>query len=431
MHATIFDKKRVTPHKKVVIETAWNSVFGCDVDSINVHISCLKRGDKYQDSFVFPQTRQGVLDAITLLKANNVEFGILESTGTYSSYFYDEFRKVGINAHIINPVLVSALLKTLGKNDAKDAMNLARLALNFELKTSNMPDDRMKEVRFHFRGLDKVKVYRIALTNNAHAILRQNSIGIFQKKSVQLNSPSGIGILNGIASGMRPFENLAANWLGRREKLPELLEKFPSDEPCEKYVQEFLTERIAEIVELNDRVERLNEKTFELIDKLGLRSLTDLMVTVPGFNYHLALRLLGEMGIDFPLRYSNAEKFVRAMGLCSNNKVSGGKLLKQEASFGNMFIKIAVLNHTKSMCINKALPTHLKIFYNKYFAKKKVFQKAVSATARKACEALYYVVKHGVPFKNFAEVTPMIEAEETKAFDELMDNLDLQDGADS
>jgi transposase len=426
MHKTTYKQSRVTPHKKRIVETAWSSVFGCDVDSINVHISVLKRGDKYQESFVFPQTRTGINDAIAYLKENNVEFGILESTGSYSNYFYDEFRKVKINAQIINPLLVSSLLKTLGKNDAKDAMNLAQLALNFQLKTSNMPDEMMKEVRFHFRSLDKVKVYRTSLTNNLHAILRQSSIGVFQKDAVDINSPSGIGILHGISCGMKPLENLEANWLGNKKRIPEFLELFPSDEPCSDYIQEFISERIVEVVALNDRIKQASEKTFELIEKLGLQDLISLMITVPSFNPHLALRLLGEMGIDFTLRYSNAEKFVRAMGLCSNNKVSGGKLLKQEASFGNMFIKIAILNHVKAMCMHKAEITHLKTFFTKYRnTKGKNYMKAVSATARKACEALYVVVKKNEPFKNFyvPETSLSSLVEENNKFETLMENL--------
>ena len=56
--------------------------------------------------------------------------------------YYDNLREEEIKIAVINPIVVKALLRVEGKSDKVDAMTLARLAANFDLKKSNMPDSQ-------------------------------------------------------------------------------------------------------------------------------------------------------------------------------------------------------------------------------------------------------------------------------------------------
>lgn len=394
-----YESKTVSRVKKVKVGQTFNSVAGCDVDSNNVVISVLKRDADFQETYVFAQDRKGVADAITYLLENNVELAIMESTGSYHIYYYEQFRKAGINCKVINPLLIKSLIHADGKNDANDAMNMAKLALNFELKTSNMPDNKMKQIRLHFRDADRTKVYRTSITNNLHATLRQHQINIFRE--VKINSISGLGILHGISEGLLPTQILMENWKGKPDKIDALMQLFPANERVPEYVQNFIRVKLSKLLELNNEIKQSEERIYDLCVELNLAPLVDLMTTAPSISHSLALRILGEMGIDFTLRYSNAEKFVKAIGIVPNNIVSGGKLLKRESSHGNIHLKMAVLTAVKTMCINRSKDNKIKNFYKSYRAKTgKNFMKAVSASARKLMENVYAMVRDNEPFND-------------------------------
>ncbi len=396
-------KRQVNPVKTKSRDIELQCVAGCDVDKDNVVIAVVKRGCRTMETEIFSQDKRGVREAVKWLKDNAVERVVLESTGSYHNYFYDTFVSEGLNAIIINPLLIKSLIKSVGKNDRKDAQTMAELLLNFELKASNMPDDRMKQIRFMFRRIDSLKVHRTSITNRLNSMLRQNSIQLF--RDIKINTPSGLGLLHGLAEGLSPMKNLENNWLGSRAKIPELLQLFPNIEELKPYVREGILEDLEEVVRLNAKIEMLPEKAYAIIDELGLLELIKLMCSVPTINDVLALRILGEMGIDLTFRYTQKEKFVKAIGLVPSNKVSGGKLIKAEATHGNIAVKMAVLNHVKPMCARRGVVNDFKNFYIHYKEKQgKNFMKATSAVGRKIMESLYAVIRDEIPYRTRAEL---------------------------
>ena len=394
---TFIIKNRVNAIKRKRRNIEFQSVAGCDVDKDNVVIAVLRRNSEFIDTHIFEQDKIGVRRATDFLLENQVEMVVMESTGSYHNYFYDTFIANGLNAVVINPVLIKALIKSIGKDDAKDAMTMAELALNFELKTSNMPDVRMKRIRQHFRSLENMKVYRTSITNRLHATLRQNSIQVFRE--VKINSMSGLGILHGIAEGLSPLTNLTLNWFGKKDKIETLLQLFPNSEPLMKYVRDAIMTELQEILRLNERIEQFENSTEDIIQDMGLDSLINLICTVPTMTRPLAIKILGEMGIDFTFRYPTKDKFVCALGLVPKNIISGGKLIKRESTHGNMMAKMAILNMVKTMCVNKGKQNEFRDFYLFYKEKQgKNFMKAVSAVSRKLMVAVYCVVRDGKPY---------------------------------
>ena len=118
------------------------------------------------------QDEKSARQAAEWLLKRNAEIVILESTAKYHILYYETFREAGLNAQVINPRLIKALLAVEGKSDKADAFNMARLAMSFQLRVSNMPDKSQKEMRLNLRTLDKDKERRTQLTNSLQSLLQ-------------------------------------------------------------------------------------------------------------------------------------------------------------------------------------------------------------------------------------------------------------------
>lgn len=75
-------------------------------------------------------------------------------------------------------------------------MTLARLAANFDLKTSNMPDSQQRELRLLFKRIDTWKQQRTQVTNRANGTLTGQGFTVF--RLVRINGPAGLHILQAI-----------------------------------------------------------------------------------------------------------------------------------------------------------------------------------------------------------------------------------------
>jgi transposase len=88
----------------------------------------------------FKQHKANAFRAAEWFRSHAVELVIIESTANYHMLYYDTLREEGVIIAVFSPIVVKALLRVEGKSDKGDTKTLARLAANFDLKTSNMPD---------------------------------------------------------------------------------------------------------------------------------------------------------------------------------------------------------------------------------------------------------------------------------------------------
>lgn len=368
---------------------------GCDVDKDIVVIANYFVDSEEIQTKEFEQTHRQALKAVEYIKEFGSQFVVMESTANYHLLFHDVFKENGLNVGIINPLSVSSLLKVEGKNDKADAITLARLAASFSLRLSNMPDPIQRQIRLYQRNLDKVKRRRTQVINYAQALLTSYGCNVF--RSTKLNSVSGLGLIRGICERKSKVKIFDEYWKGSKTAFEKISESMGRIELIPDYVFVFLHECVDEIERLNEQILARTEQCEFLIDELGLRDLINLICTCPGMNSLLALRIVGEMGVDFSLRYSSNEKFVKAIGICPSNIVSGGKVLKKQSSHGNVHLKQHLLNSVKSFCVTTRKESKFKQFFDGY-KKRSSFKKAVSATARRIMTVVYAMVKNNNPY---------------------------------
>ncbi len=387
--------RKVNRNSSKIQTKSFNKTTGCDVDSEIVVIANYDRNSECIDTVEFQNNYLGAQAAVEYIKCFGSELVILESTANYHILFYDVFRTHNIPARILNPLLVSALLKVEGKNDKGDARTLARLAANFDLKTSNMPDPIQRHIRMFLRSLDKEKARRTQITNRINSTLTANGCNLY--RATKVNSKSGISMLQAIIDGKEKHEILLNHWFGRSSSLDKLNDAMGELEMIPNFTRPFLEGLCEELIFLNNKIERLENNSLDLIDELSLTEITDLICTLPAMSKLLALRIVGEMGVDFTERYSSGEKFVKAIGVCPNNIVSGGKVLKKESSHGNTHLKTPLLNAVKSFCNQNKKDSELRSFFVNYRARS-TYKKATSAVARRLMTMVYAMVRDNKPY---------------------------------
>lgn len=119
--------------------------------------------------------------AANWLRAQAVESAVLESPANFHHLFYHAFLKRELNAHILNPMTIKALLAVEGKSDKADAINMARLAAHFRLRASNIPDDMQREIRMNPRMWDADKAARARASNSLRSLLTAYRVPIFRQ----------------------------------------------------------------------------------------------------------------------------------------------------------------------------------------------------------------------------------------------------------
>ena len=373
-------------------QTRFNVTAGCDVDSSMVVVCCLdfSAGEKHLREI--PQTRKEARRAAVWLKSLGCQFIVLESTATYHQMFYEAFREQKLNAQVINPLQVKALLRVEGKSDKADAETLALLAATFPLRTSNMPDAQQRQIRDNLRFWDKNRRQGAATRQSVQ--MRLHGMGIPIYKRIGLATVSGRSILRALAYTTDDAKTIAeSEWKGHRARLPELREAL---EGCEHLPPWFRNELVIAIDELeqNEALQRWREEvayghieSFELADQIAW------MTTAPGINALVALRLIGEMGQDFWNRYPSARAWAKALGVAPNNIVSAGNVLKTQKALGNRYAKQALLQQMRAWLLhNKDHP--LKVWQTQYKARAG-FRRSVSAACHHTARSLWFMGKRG------------------------------------
>lgn len=385
---------------------------GCDVDSQRVHVAVYRVETGNISGRVYSQTQRGATAAAKWLEANQVEIVILESTANYHLLFYHTFRKRGLNAHVINPRLIKALLAVEGKSDKADAANLARMAAHFRMRTSNMPDEMQMEIRMNLRKWDADKVARTRESNALRAMMTAYGVPIFRR--VKPVSVSGRDFIQVIAhtENVSPREAVNFAWRGHNRIKPELVELLANLPDLPAYVREEVALAAAELDRLTDRIETRRARAQAHMQQFELGTQIKWMISAPAVTPLLALRIVAETGADYHARYHSAEAFGKACGLAPSNKVSGGKLLKSAKGHGNKYIKSHFTNSVRGWLQTKA-DHPLKRWYLQY-RQRAGYKRAVNATAHKIAKSLWHMGHNGGQVyhpRGLAEATSAIEAQ--------------------
>lgn len=377
----------------ILFVQAYQVSAGCDVDQNFVVIAVCESSQPDIEVREFEQTEKNAWQAAEWLLKRNAEIVILESTAKYHILYYETFREAGLNAQVINPRLIKSLLAVEGKSDKADAFNMARLAMSFQLRVSNMPDKSQKELRLNLRMLDKDKERRTQLTNSLQSLLTEYGCTIY--RLIRINSVSGRLIAQAIAyTQMDSAEIIRQNWKGAKSKGPALITALGSIHELPDYVRIEIGQGLQEIEYRNRLIETREQRAYSHIGKFQLGAQIHWMTSAPAVNEMLALRIIAESGGDFWERYYSAEAFAKALGVAPSTKTSGGKLLKAKRSYGNIHVKRHLLNAVRAWLMTTPV-THPLKQRNLQYRERAGFNRSVSATANKIAQALWYMGKRG------------------------------------
>ena len=385
---------------------------GCDTDKNFIVAAIFQAETGSLEAKEFKQHKADALRCAEWFRSHSVEIVIIESTANYHLLYYDTLREAGINIAVINPIHVKSLLRVEGKSDKGDAMTLARLAANFKLRTSNMPDSQQRELRLLFKRIDAWKSSRTQLTNRANGTLTANGFTVF--RLVTMNTPGGLRILQAIIDQKTPAEIAALH--RNRQKRPEIEKCASVDLP--DYLRRFLEETLADVRLLNQRIETAEIDLLHMIQVCQLEEQIQLMCSVPGVTEMLSLRIIAEMGANYHQRYSTAEAFSKAIGVVPANEVSGGKLLKRRSSHGNIKVKFHLLSAAKAFSIHGKGP--LKVWFDAYRSRAHYF-KATSALARRMTEGLWWVLVKDEPYRYWINTPNTLQPERLVVANHIID----------
>ncbi len=385
--------QRIRAAALFVDEVTFKITAGCDVDSDCVVVAVFNSHSGEMEVREFSQSQREAMAAANWLRAEAVECAVLESTANFHQLFYHAFRNRELNAHILNPMTVKALLAVEGKSDKADAINMARLAAHFRLRTSNMPDDMQREIRMNLRKWDADKAARTRASNSLRSLLTAYRVPIFRR--VKPISASGRNFIQIIAQAehMSPEEVVNLAWKGSCDRKSELVELLENVKELPRYVREEVALSAAELDRLTEMIIARRRRAEDHIAQFQLEAQIAWMTTAPAVTPLLALRIIAETGADFYDRYHSAEAFCKACGLAPSNKVSGGKLLKSKKGQGNQYVKQHFVNAVKGWRISgKAHPlTGWAVQYQQRAG----YKRTNTALAHKIAKSLWYMGRTG------------------------------------
>lgn len=386
-------KQRVRAAALFVDDLTFKITAGCDVDSNCVVVAVFNSHTGTMEVREFSQSQREAMAAASWLRAQAVECAVLESTANFHHLFYHAFRNRALNAHIINPMTIKALLAVEGKSDKADASNMARLAAHFRLRTSNMPDDMQREIRMNLRKWDADKAARTRASNSLRALLTAYRVPIFRR--VKPTSPSGRHFIQIIAQAqnMSPEAVVNCAWRGPRSSKPELIELLENLNELPGYVREEVALSAAELDRLTDMIIARRRRAEDHIAQFQLAAQIEWMTTAPAVTPLLALRIIAETGADFHDRYHSAQAFCKACGLTPSNKVSGGKLLKSKKGQGNRYVKQHFVNAVKGWMISHK--THPLKRWGAQYRERAGYKRTITALAHKIAKSLWYMGRAG------------------------------------
>ena len=241
-----------------------------------------------------------------------VVIGLEASTAGKAVFLH--LRKLGLDLHMTHPRKLESIRSSESKTDRNDAEELARLLQSRHFPESYVPTDEMDQLRGWVR-------------------VREEQVDKLRRVKIQVRSLLVKHHLQQEASKYSDiFGVQALHWL-RDLELPNASDR--------RQLEVLLEEGAL----LNQQVDRL---TKDLAREAVNRKEVELLQSIPGIDYVLALTILAE--VEDVRRFPNRKKFAAYCGVVPKNRDSGGRVATHASvRHGNPRLKwaleIAVQTH--------------------------------------------------------------------------------------
>ena len=342
----------------------------------------------------------------------------MESTGVYWIPVFQILESKGIRVCLVNSRHVKYVPGR--KSDVQDCQWLQYLHSVGLLQASFRPEDAICVIRSILRHRSSLVEMAAAHVQHMHKALTQMNLQIHHVLS-DITGKSGLAIVEAIVGGERDPQKLAQLRDGRVQATEATIQKslvgdyrrehlFTLHQSLQAYrsYQELIAACDQEIEEhlrqLDSKSDgdnpplptpkhkhkpRKNEFRFDLRTHL-YRILGVDLTAIPGIDASTAHTLLAEVGTDLS-KFPNVSAFVSWLGLCPNNKKSGGKILSRKTrktnSRANAALRVAAQTLHRSQ-------SFLGVFYRR-MRTRLGGPKAITAAAHKLARVIFHLLTTG------------------------------------
>jgi transposase len=347
------------------------------------------------------------------LKECRITSVAMEATGVYWIALFQLLERRGfavvlVNAHQLKNV-------TGRKSDVLDCQWIQRLHAYGLLGGSFRPADAYCVVRSYLRYRDELVATRSVQIQHMQKALLQMNLQLGQVLS-DLSGESGLAIIGALLEGQRDPVKLAAlahhrvkssrsqiakALIGdyRAEHLFVLKSAYELYHVYEAKIAACDEQLAGELARLPDRVDvqarplpaKVKGKKIDEALRLGLYLKLGVDLTaVESIGPLVALTVLTEVGPDLS-RFKTEKHFTSWLGLCPNNRISGGKVLSSRTRrVVNRLSDVLRLAATALECSQSALGAYYRRMKAKLGA-----AEGVTATAHKLARIIYRLLKYG------------------------------------
>lgn len=376
------------------------------------------------------------------LKACGIKTVAMESTGVYWIPAFQVLERRGFKVCLVNARHVKNVSGR--KSDVLDCQWIQRLHSYGLLTASFRPADQMCVLRSYLRYRDELVCARSVQCQHMQKALQQMNVQLHQVFS-DIAGVSGLRIIEAILRGQRDVKQLAALADSRvRASLATIEKALQGDYRAEHL---FVLQSALDLYQAYERKiqscdEQISAQMAQLPDKVNVKEepapprkagrplRLDLvagkdmrvelyrwagvdLTAIEGIGVLTAQVVLSEVGLDMS-RWPTEKHFTSWLGLCPDNRISGGKVLSSHTRHvvnpvtDALRLAATTLQHSK---------TALGGFYRRLRARLGVVS-AITATAHKLARIIYRLLRYGKLY-----VQQGLEAYENKYRQRLFQNL--------
>jgi transposase len=352
------------------------------------------------------------------LKACGVETAVMQATGVYWVALFQILESYGFQVNVVN----ARHTKTLPgrKTDVLECQWLQKLHTFGLLNNSFRPAEEIQVLRTYLRQRENLVTAGSTCIQHMQKTLTQMNVQLANVIS-DISGVTGMAILRAIVAGERDPEKLSTlkhnrvrasreeiaqslegNW---REELLFVLEQ--SLELYDLYVRKIAVcdQRIERHLETMSSKRELGQTSdpaalptskhppcFSLKDQLCRIAGVDL-TKIAGLEVQTVQTIISEVGVDMS-RWKTEKQFASWLGLCPDNRISGGKILKsgtrQVVNRAATALRLAAWSLIRSQ---SALGANFRRLRSKLGA-----PKAITAMAHKLARLVYRMMKFGTEY---------------------------------
>ena len=415
-------RKKLTAKSNTQLPTLHPHAAGIDIGATQIQVAVPCDADS-KPVRTFSTFTDDLLKARDWLLQSGVRTVAMESTSVYWIPLFQILEAAGLQVCLVNARHCKNLPGR--KTDVNDCQWLQYLHSVGLLRASFRPPEQICAVRSILRHRATLIRYASSHVQHLQKALTQMNLQIHNVIS-DLTGVTGLAILDAILAGERDPQKLAALKDYRIKASRDLIARSLQGDwraehlfvvqqalctwrhyqnlvgQCDQQIQQILARFDSKTdpktpplprATLQHKKPQRNEPNFDARTELYRLNGIDL-TQVPGIQINTTLVLFAELGPDFVERFATAKCFASWLGLCPDNRITGGKVIS---------VKTRDVKSRAAMALRLAAQSlwHSKDYLGECFRRWKArlgTPKAITAMAHKLARILWHLLKYKEPY---------------------------------